>query len=121
MAGGAIDLDRPPPEGVFYNRMGASSHSRGHRYAPEYTASVLAWLEGHGRRLVNSGRALELELSKAKQYAALKAFGVHTRATRVAVGRAAVLEAAKAMGAPVILKPNRGAKGERERGVQGKR
>src|SRR3546814_8851249 len=91
--------------------MSASSHSRGHRYAPEYTASVLAWLEGHGRRLVNSGRALELELSKAKQYAALKAFGVHTPATRVAVGRAAVLEAAKAMGAPVILKPNRGGKG----------
>src|SRR3546814_7568513 len=45
------------------------------------------------------------------QYAALKAFGGHTPATRVAVGRAAVLEAAKAMGAPVILKPNRGGKG----------
>src|SRR3546814_11094828 len=91
--------------------MSASSHSRGHRYAPEYTASVLAWLEGHGRRLVNSSRALELELSKAKQYAALKAFGVRTPATRVAVGRAAVLDAATALGAPVILKPNRGGKG----------
>src|SRR3546814_11971854 len=45
------------------------------------------------------------------QYAALKAFGGHTPATRVAVGRAAVLEAAKAMGAPVILKPNRGGTG----------
>src|SRR3546814_11030107 len=65
MAGGAIDLDAPPPGGVFYNRMSASSHSRGHRYAPEYTASVLAWLEGHGRRLVNSGRALELEIGRA--------------------------------------------------------
>ena len=26
-----------PPNGVFYNRMSASSHSRGHRFAPEYT------------------------------------------------------------------------------------
>ena len=30
-----------PPLGVFYNRMSASSHTRGHRYAPEYTAVVL--------------------------------------------------------------------------------
>ena len=25
-----------PPEGVFYNRMSASSHTRGHRHAPEH-------------------------------------------------------------------------------------
>ena len=40
---GVLDLSGAPPEGVFYNRMSASSHSRGHRYAPEYTAGVLAW------------------------------------------------------------------------------
>ena len=28
-----------------YNRMSASSHSRGHRYAPENTKDVLKWLE----------------------------------------------------------------------------
>ena len=26
-------LDKPP-HGIFYNRMSASSHTRGHRYAP---------------------------------------------------------------------------------------
>ena len=31
-----INTIKEPPEGVFYNRMSASSHSRGHRYAPEY-------------------------------------------------------------------------------------
>lgn len=41
---GVFDLSRPPPEGVFYNRMSASSHTRGHRYAAELTAGVLAWL-----------------------------------------------------------------------------
>ncbi|HEV2108894.1 MAG TPA: hypothetical protein VGR16_11570, partial [Thermomicrobiales bacterium] len=30
---GAFDLSQPPPQGVFYNRMSASSHSRDHRYA----------------------------------------------------------------------------------------
>ena len=68
---GHLDLTVPPPEGVFYNRMSASSHTRGHRYAPEYTSCVLAWLERHGRHVINSGRALQLEVSKVAQYAAL--------------------------------------------------
>ena len=35
-----IDLGKNPPEGIFYNRMSASSHVRGHRYAPEFTATI---------------------------------------------------------------------------------
>ena len=66
---GVFDLSRPPPEGVFYNRMSASSHTRDHRYAAELTAAVLAWLVRHGRRVVNGPRALDLEISKARQYA----------------------------------------------------
>ena len=111
LAQGGIDLDALPPDGVFYNRMSASAHTRGHEHAPALTAAVLAWLEGHGRRVVNGGSALDLEISKARQYAALAAFGIRTPATRVAVGKAAVLDAARDMGAPVILKPNQGGKG----------
>jgi hypothetical protein len=47
----------------------ASSHTRGHRFAPEATAVLLAHLERHGRRVVNGSRALQLEVSKAAQYA----------------------------------------------------
>ena len=32
-----MNTSKSPPLGVFYNRMSASSHTRGHRYAPEYT------------------------------------------------------------------------------------
>jgi hypothetical protein len=42
---GIVDLRVPPPAGVFYNRMSASSHTRDHRYAAEYAGAVLAWLE----------------------------------------------------------------------------
>src|SRR5262249_10873970 len=42
---GMLHLAMTPPEGVFYNRMSASSHTRGHRYAPEFAAAVLAWLK----------------------------------------------------------------------------
>ena len=49
---GSVPFDRPPPEGVFYIRMSASSHTRGHRYGPELTHATLTWLESHGRRVV---------------------------------------------------------------------
>ena len=71
---GKRNVDRldKPPEGVFYNRMSASSHTRGHRYAPEYTAVVLNWLEKNKRRVINNSRALSLEISKSLQYKELE-------------------------------------------------
>src|SRR6201997_4467918 len=84
---GVFDLSRPPPQGVFYNRMSASSHTRDHRYAPELTGAVLAWLKRHSRKGVNGERALHLELSKVAQYEALDKFGVETPATLAVVGK----------------------------------
>src|SRR5690554_4996258 len=60
--GGMFDMSLPPPEGVFYNRMSASSHTRGHRYGIEHTHAVLEWLETHDRRIINGSRALLLEM-----------------------------------------------------------
>ncbi len=109
---GVIAFDQAPPAGVFYNRMSASSHSRGHRYAPELTRGTLTWLEAHDRRVVNSSRALALEIDKLGQYAALGRAGLRTPRTVAAVGREPTLEAARAFGpGPWILKPNRGGKG----------
>lgn len=110
---GAVDMAVAPPEGVFYNRMSASSHTRGHRYAPELTSAVLSWLEGHGRRVVNNGQALRLEVNKAAQYASLSRHGLAIPRTIAAVGREAIVEAAQAFApGPVILKPNRGGRGQ---------
>jgi hypothetical protein len=110
---GVFDLSQAPPAGVFYNRMSASSHTRGHRFAAELTASVIAWLERHRRRVVNGSRALDLEISKARQYGALEAAGIRTPRT-VVVGGTELLVAAMQQhfaGGPAILKPNRGGKG----------
>ena len=100
-----------PPEGVFYNRMSASSHTRDHRFAPEYTAAVLSWLEAYGRRIVNNGRALQLEISKVAQYAALQNYGVKTPRTIAAVGKQHIIEAARQMTGSFITKHNRAGKG----------
>lgn len=109
---GVVRIDRGPPEGVFYNRMSASSHTRGHRYAPELAHLVLNWLECHGRRVVNNSRALYLEISKVAQYTALMRHGIRTPRTIAAVGHDAVLDAARELGdGPYLLKPNRGGKG----------
>lgn len=110
---GTFDLAAPPPSGVFYNRMSASSHTRDHRFSAELTAGVLAWLTRWGRRVVNGPGALDLEISKARQYAALERHGIATPRTVLVAGRDRVLAAAQRYFAdqPVILKPNRGGKG----------
>src|SRR4051794_33478233 len=108
---GVLDLRARPPEGVFYNRMSASSHTRDHRYAAEYTGAVLAWLERHGRLVVNDSRALRLEITKVAQYEALGAFGIPTPDTLAAIGKESIVAAAERLGFPLILKHNRGGKG----------
>ncbi len=111
LGAGTLDLTQAPPVGVFYNRMSASSHTRGHRFAPEHTTAVLAWLEHHGRRVINTGRALQLELSKVAQYTALNAHGIRTPDTVAALGREALIEAGRRFPPPFITKHNRAGKG----------
>ncbi len=108
---GRLDLSVSPPPGVFYNRMSASSHTRNHRYAAEHTAAVLSWLEGYARRVINSSRALQLEISKVAQYAALNSHGIRTPRTVATIGREEILTAAHGFDGPFITKHNRGGKG----------
>ncbi len=108
---GLLDLTSAPPPGVFYNRMSASSHTRGHTYAPEYAAAVIEWLERHGRTVVNGRRALQLEVSKVAQYQALAAFNIPAPPTIAVVGTGNIQVAAEKLGFPVILKHNRAGKG----------
>ena len=109
---GLVPLTEEPPEGVFYSRMSASSHTRGHRFAPELTSAVLTWLEHHGRQVFNGSRALQLELSKVLQYSELEKHGVRTPKTIAAVGKEQIVEAAKRIGhESFITKHNRAGNG----------
>ena len=109
---GNVNLNEAPPEGIFYNRMSASSHTRGHRYAPELTGAVIDWLEFYGKRVLNGSNALRLELSKVKQYTQLEKYGIRVPKTVAAVGKEQILEAAKSLNTvPFITKHNRAGKG----------
>jgi hypothetical protein len=107
----AIDLDDPPPAGVFWSRMSASSHTRGHPFAKDQTRGVLTWLQAHGRRVVNGRRVLELEMSKVDQFVALRAAGFDVPRTIAVAGTSHLAAAARKLPAPFVSKHNQGGKG----------
>jgi hypothetical protein len=106
-----VDLDAEPPTGVFWSRMSASSHTRGHPYAKDQTRGVLAWLEAHGRRVVNGRRVLDLEMSKVEQLSALRAAGFDVPRTLAVAGATELAAAARKVPVPFISKHNQGGKG----------
>lgn len=109
---GVVPFTEQPSDAVYYNRMSASSHTRGHRFAPELTRAVLTWLEGYERTVVNNSSVLALEVCKISQYAALQRAGLQVPKTHAVVGMPHLLAAAEAFNQwPLILKPNRGGKG----------
>ncbi len=109
---GIVNLCEAPPEGIFYNRMSASSHTRNHRYAPELAGAVIDWLEFYNRKVLNGSNALRLEISKVKQYTQLERFGIKVPKTVAAVGKEQIIEAAKSLNTvPFITKHNRAGKG----------
>jgi hypothetical protein len=106
-----LDLDEEPPDGVFWSRMSASAHTRGHPFAKDQTRGVLAWLESRGRCVVNGRRVLDLEMSKVEQLAALRAAGFDVPRTIAVAGREELAAAARKLPVPFIAKHNQGGKG----------
>jgi hypothetical protein len=108
---GTVDLDSEPPEGVFWNRLSASSHTRDHVHSKDYTRAVLDWLEAHGRRVVTGRSVVEMEVSKVRQLTALKAFGIDVPRTVAVVGKVDLMSSAASVPTPFITKHNQGGKG----------
>ena len=108
---GSIDPAKPPPEGIWINRISPSSHTRGHVHTVELARQLLYWLESHGRRVINGLCAFELEMSKLRQDLVLRRHGIRTPRTVLAVGREHLLEAAATFDGPFITKHDQGGKG----------
>ena len=109
---GVVPFTEQPADAVYYNRMSASSHTRGHRFAPELTKAVLTWLESTQSTVVNGTDVLALEICKLSQYAALQKAGLQVPKTHAVVGKQHLVQAAKDFNHwPLIIKPNRGGKG----------
>jgi RimK-like ATP-grasp domain len=108
---GAIDPTEVPVDAVYLNRMSPSSHTRGHLESVDLMAEKLAFLEHHGRTVVNGSRAFALEVSKLRQDLVLRRHGIKTPTTLLAVGRESILQASLRLPTPFITKHNQGGKG----------
>ncbi|NAZ74199.1 alpha-L-glutamate ligase [Kineococcus sp. T13] len=117
LTGGVLDLAEQPAPGVWWSRMSASSHTRGHLASSAHTRALLSWLEAAGRRTVNGRAVLELELSKVAQLTALAAAGIDVPRTVAVVGGAgeqlvaAAREFATGLGDGFVTKHSQGGKG----------
>jgi hypothetical protein len=111
LTSGTIDLDAAPGPGVYWSRLSASAHTRDHALAKEYARSLLGWLEASGRRVVNGARVVELEVSKTRQYAALRAAGFDIPRTVAVIGTTELIARARDFPVPFITKHNQGGKG----------
>ena len=108
---GSIDLSQVPAEGIYLNRMSPSAHTRGNQGGVRLVTEMLRWLEANGRRVLNGTHAFDLELSKSRQDLALRAAGILTPKTVVAVGLDDLKRASRTMTLPFIIKHNQGGKG----------
>ena len=108
---GAIDLDTEPSPGVYWSRMSASSHTRGHEHSKDYARALLSWLESSGIRVVNGRRVIDLEVSKVEQHRALSQAGFDVPRTTAVFGRCDLKQKAREFDAPFITKHNQGGKG----------
>lgn len=109
--GGVLDLDAEPPQGVFWSRLSASSHTRGAPHAKDVARGTLTWLESWGRRVVGGSRVADLEVSKVQQHARLRRAGFDVPHTIAVHDRDSLVDAARALPAPFITKHDQGGKG----------
>lgn len=108
---GVLDLDAEPPQGVFWSRLSASSHTRGAELAKDAARTTLSWLESWDRRVVNGSRVADLEVSKVIQHAALRRRGLDVPRTVAVIGTEDLLAAARTFTPPFITKHDQGGKG----------
>ena len=112
MSHSIIDISAEAPQGIFYNRMSASSHTRGNRFAPESTIGLLAWLEAQKSFVINGRSALNLEISKLVQYASFEVVGLNVPLTIAVTKKEDLIDVfSKFFNKDVITKHNRAGKG----------
>ena len=112
---GQVDLAAEPEPGVYWSRMSASSHTRGHEHSKEYTRALLGWLERAGRQVVGGSHVLELEVSKVAQHGLLRAAGFDVPRTTAVFGTTTLKQSAATFtggqDVPFITKHIQGGKG----------
>src|SRR4029077_18186896 len=96
---------------LLFNRMSASAYLRGHAQAIFFTRDFLACVESAGTRVINGSEAFGYEISKAAQLSLLHSLGIPFPRSRVVNCVEQLRQHSKAIGFPLIVKPNIGGRG----------
>ena len=106
-----IPSERTVPYSLVFNRASPSAYLRGHRQSTFYTLQWLRYLDRVGVGVVNGASAYEMDITKALQIEAFESLGLPYPVTRLANSAEAVLEAARGLRYPVLVKANIGGSG----------
>jgi len=107
----SYDPAATPDYSLLFNRMSPSAWQRGMGHGIFYTLGYLKHLEEKDVRVVNGSKAFAHEISKAGQLTNLDALGLDYPKARVVNHISQVLDAAEAIGYPLVVKPNIGGSG----------
>jgi glutathione synthase/RimK-type ligase-like ATP-grasp enzyme len=99
------------PYSLVFNRASPSAYLRGHSQTTFYTLQWLRHLERLGVPVVNGTAAYAMDTSKALQLDALAALGLPFPRTRIANSGATVVEGARGLRYPILVKANIGGSG----------
>lgn len=100
-----------PPYSVVLNRISSSAYLRGHGQGIFYAKAFIGYLEQNGVRVINGSRATEIETSKALQLVLLQQLGLSFPKSIVINHVSQLLEAARPLQFPIVVKPNIGGAG----------
>lgn len=106
-----LDLNQPPDNILYLNRISPSSHTRGNRSAVIKGEQYLEYLAAYKRRVINDNRTVNYEMSKVEQYRLLRRFGLAHPTTTFSSEIDELVRAAATMPLPLITKHNRSGKG----------
>ena len=103
--------ERTVPYSLVFNRASPSAYLRGHRQSTFYTLQWLRYLDRVGVGVVNGASAYEMDITKALQIEAFESLGLPYPVTRLANSAEAVLESARGLRYPILVKANVGGSG----------
>ena len=100
-----------PGWSLAVNKVSPSSYLRGHAPSLAFARQFLPFLEERGVPVVNGTEAFRLETSKALQLLLLDRLGIRAPRAHVANATSRLVDAARGLEFPVIVKPNVGGSG----------
>ncbi|HEX8482224.1 MAG TPA: alpha-L-glutamate ligase [Allosphingosinicella sp.] len=99
------------PAPVVLSRVAMSSFLREAEHGIFYAESLLAHWADNGARVLNGAEVIAVDSSKARQLSLIAGLGYEAPRTRVVHRRADLMEAARTMGWPLLVKANIGGSG----------